>query len=687
MELVKQLLIKSRIILQSNYFIAVILLFTIIFCFIKINSPIKSYYNSDTKSITGIVTNIKTYNDYSTLTVKAKENVLVYIEGQVNFKLGITIKIFGTLETFEDNRIFNLYNYKNYYLCKKIIWKMNANSYKVISYNTSIYYKIKNNIINYINSKQNSKYYLAFILGDQSKFSNELKDAISNIGISHIFALSGMHLGLFTTFILMILKRINFKHYTQIYILIIILFFYVIFTSLSVSIIRAYLFLLIFNLNKIFDLKFSKLKLYFYILIGVLLYNPWYIYNLGFLYSFLICFYLLKYKDLINSKNKFSSIFKISLLAFFVSIPVNLYYFFELNLLSVFFNLIFVPLITFIIFPLILISFILPIFEPITYFFTNILEKLIFFCNNFNLNFTFMRINIIFYILIEVLIYCSLEGIKRSNYYYLLIFLFCISLYYFYPNLDNRNIVTFIDVGQGDSTLIKYKNNLGNILIDTGVSNNGVRINNEIIPYLKSLGIKKLDYLILTHGDSDHLGDALYLVNEFKVDKVILNVGVFNESELELIKVLKQKNISYYQNIEELNIGSNKVYFLNTKDYNDENENSSVIYTEIDNVKLLLMGDAGVKREEDILNIYNLNNIDVLKVGHHGSKTSSSINFINNINPVYGIISVGVNNLYGHPNNEVLNNLEKVVVYRTDYNGSVMFVIGKDKLNIYTCLQ
>ena len=687
MELVKQLLIKLRIILQSNYFIAVILLFTIIFCFIKINSPIKSHYSSKTNSITGIVTNIKTYDDYSMITVKDKENILVYIDGQVNFKLGITIKVFGTLETFEDNRIFNLYNYKNYYLSKKIIWKMNVNSYKVISYNTSIYYKIKNNIINYINSKQNSKYYLAFILGDQSKFSNELKDAISNIGISHIFALSGMHLGLFTTFILMILKRINFKHYTQIYILIIILFFYVIFTSLSVSIIRAYLFLLIFNLNKIFDLKFSKLKLYFYILIGVLLYNPWYIYNLGFLYSFLICFYLLKYKDLINSKNKFSSIFKISILAFFVSIPVNLYYFFELNLLSVFFNLIFVPLITFIIFPLILISFILPIFEPITYFFTNILEELIFFCNNFNLNFTFMRINIIFYILIEVLIYCSLEGIKRNNYYYLLIFLFCMSLYYFYPNLDNRNIVTFIDVGQGDSTLIKYRNNLGSILIDTGVSNNGVRVNNELIPYLKSLGIKKLNYLILTHGDSDHLGDALYLVNEFKVEKVIFNIGEFNESELELIKVLKQKNISYYQNIEELNIDSNKLYFLNTKDYNDENENSSVVYTKIDNVKLLLMGDAGVKREEDILNTYNLNNIDILKVGHHGSKTSSSINFINEINPVYGIISVGVNNLYGHPNNEVLNNLEKVVVYRTDYNGSVMFEIEKDKLNIYTCLQ
>ena len=97
------------------------------------------------------------------------------------------------------------------------------------------------------------------------------------------------------------------------------------------------------------------------------------------------------------------------------------------------------------------------------------------------------------------------------------------------------------------------------------------------------------------------------------------------------------------------------------------------------------MGDAGVDKEKDILDEYDLSDIDVLKVGHHGSKTSSSKEFINEINPKYGIISVGNNNRYGHPNKEVLNNLEDSKIYRTDKQGSIMFKIKNNKLKIETC--
>ena len=97
------------------------------------------------------------------------------------------------------------------------------------------------------------------------------------------------------------------------------------------------------------------------------------------------------------------------------------------------------------------------------------------------------------------------------------------------------------------------------------------------------------------------------------------------------------------------------------------------------------MGDAGVEKEKDILDKYNLSNIDVLKVGHHGSKTSSSKNFISKINPKYSIISVGRNNRYGHPNKEVLNILKDSKIYKTDQNGSIMFNIKNNKLKIETC--
>ena len=155
--------------------------------------------------------------------------------------------------------------------------------------------------------------------------------------------------------------------------------------------------------------------------------------------------------------------------------------------------------------------------------------------------------------------------------------------------------------------------------------------------------------------------------------------------KLELIKVLNKKKIPYYSCIKELNIDNNKLYFLQTKEYDNENDNSNVIYMELNDYKFMFMGDASITTEKEILNKYNLPNIDVLKVGHHGSKTSSGKEFIDEINPKYSIISVGKNNRYGHPNKEVLDNLKDTKIYRTDEDGSIMFKIKDNKLKIETC--
>lgn len=149
------------------------------------------------------------------------------------------------------------------------------------------------------------------------------------------------------------------------------------------------------------------------------------------------------------------------------------------------------------------------------------------------------------------------------------------------------------------------------------------------------------------------MGEAINLVNYFKVEKVIFNCDEFNDLESDLI--------------------------------NNENDNSDVIYTKIDGYKFMFMGDAGVGKEKDILDKYNISNIDALKAEHHGSKTSSSIEFIDEINPKYSIISVGKNNRYGHPNKEVLGNLNESKIYRTDQDGSIMFKFKNNKLKIETC--
>ena len=187
------------------------------------------------------------------------------------------------------------------------------------------------------------------------------------------------------------------------------------------------------------------------------------------------------------------------------------------------------------------------------------------------------------------------------------------------------------------------------------------------------------------HGDFDHIGDSLYLIDKFKVENVIFNCGEFNALEKEIIKKLNKRKVNYCSCIKELNIGKYKLDFSNTKDYDNENDNSSVIYLKFNNYKFLFMGDAGEKRENDILEKYDLKNIDFLKMGHHGSKTSSSKGFIDEIKPKYAIISVGKNNRYAHPNIEVLNNLYNSKIYRTDQDGSIMFKIKNNKLKIETC--
>ena len=181
---------------------------------------------------------------------------------------------------------------------------------------------------------------------------------------------------------------------------------------------------------------------------------------------------------------------------------------------------------------------------------------------------------------------------------------------------------------------------------------------------------------ISPHGDYDHMGESINLVEKFKIDKVIFNCGHYNDLENKLISILDDKKIKYYSCIKELNLNKYKLKFLNTREYDNENDNSNVIYTELNGYKFLFMGDAGISKEKDILKKYNLANIDFFKVGHHGSNTSSSEDFINRINPKYSLISVGKNNRYGHPKETALNILHNSKIYRTDLDGSI-----KIKLN------
>lgn len=672
---------KLKNILQCNYIFYILLVLSLIYSFIFINFIIvKSEYKDSDKNLYGIVIDYKKSKDKTTIWVKGKEKVLVNYYSDINVSYGDYIYVYGVFKKPKENGNFNLFNYKRYLLSNKINYVVTASKITIIKKNDNVFYTLKNNLLKRIESANKSKgYILAFLYADKSLIEKDIYTKYQKIGVSHLFAVSGMHVSLISIVLLKLLNKI--KERKRYIIVSIFLSIYLFLTNFTISMVRATFQFILFFINKSFKLNIDNSNLVLFLFSILVIINPYNIYNIGFLFSFIISFTLIRCSKLIKGKFIIKSL-KTSLISFFSSMPVLINNFFEVNFLGIILNIIYIPFVSYILFPLSLVTVLFPSLDNILYMFISYFEKITDFFSNIKfLSFPICKMNI-FLIIIYYIIFIYILKRKKKLIYKIIIVI--ISLIFLINNgRIVNNEVSILDVGQGDSSLIRLKNK--NILIDTGGNINYDISKNILIPYFKSVGIKKIDYLVLTHGDYDHMGEAINLVNNFKVEKVIFNCGKFNDLEKDLIKVLDKKKIPYYSCIKELNIDDNKLYFLNNKNYGNENDNSSVIYTVLNNYKFLFMGDAGTHVEEDLLKKYNLQNIDVLKVGHHGSKTSSGKEFINEINPKYSIISVGKNNRYGHPNDGVLDNLEDSKIYRTDQDGSVMFKIKKNKLEIETC--
>lgn len=672
---------KLKNILQCNYIFYILLVLSLIYSFIFINFIIvKSEYKDSDKNLYGTVIDYKKSKDKTTIWVKGKEKVLVNYYSDLNVSYGDYIYVYGVFKKPKENGNFNLFNYKRYLLSNKINYVVTASKITIIKKDDNVFYTLKNNLLKRIESANRSKgYILAFLYADKSLIEKDIYTKYQKIGVSHLFAVSGMHVSLISIVLLKLLNKI--KERKRYIIVSIFLSIYLFLTNFTISMVRATFQFILFFINKSFKLNIDNSNLVILLFSILVIINPYNIYNIGFLFSFIISFTLIRCSKLIKGKFIIKSL-KISLISFFSSMPVLINNFFEVNFLGIILNIIYIPFVSYILFPLSLVTVLFPSLDNILYMFISYFEKITDFFSNIKfLSFSICKMNI-FLIIIYYIIFVYILKRKKKLIYKIIIVI--ISLIFLINNgRIVNNEVSILDVGQGDSSLIRLKNK--NILIDTGGNINYDISKNILIPYFKSVGIKKIDYLVLTHGDYDHMGEAINLVENFKVEKVIFNCGLYNDLENELIEVLDKKKIKYYSCIKELNIDNNKLHFLQTKEYDNENENSNVIYTELNGYKFMFMGDAGVEKEKDILEKYNVSKIDVLKIGHHGSKTSSDKSFIDEMNPKYSVISVGKNNRYGHPNKEVLNNLDNSKIYRTDQDGSIMFKIKNNKLKLKTC--
>ena len=675
----KHFSLKLRTILLCDYLYYILLFITCIFLLININKKIDAPILTD-NSYELIINDYK-IND-KTITIYS-DNIIgkYYIDNddeiknfKSNYSFGDKIYIEGEISVPNNNTIPNNFNYKDYLYHKYIYYIVKIGKIKMISKNDNIFLNIKNSIYKRIDTIKYNDYLYAFILGKSYYIDSEVLNNYKVNGITHLFALSGLHVSMFSSIILFILKKIKLNEKLSYLTTSLFLIFFAFIASFTPSIVRSVLFFILSSINNVYYF-YVKPKYLLYIVFSILIFiNPFYIYDTGFILSFCISFFILLFNEKNKINNNLLSILVISILSTLSSLPIIINMSYEINILGFINNLFFIPYVTYIVFPLSIIVVFISKLSFIFNFLIIIMEYISKVSSNIlNIKLIFPKMSLFLIIIYYVLLILIVKKINLKK-----IFIIYLSFLYFRCDFDKNNYVYFIDVGQGDSALIVTKNNKS-ILIDTGgkVGSNYSLMKSNVIPFFKSIGIRKLDYLFVTHGDYDHAGYGIDLVNNFNVKNRFTNKGKYNSLEKKLD--VKSFNNSY------IKIDNVEIYSLNSKLYNNENSDSLVLLIIIDNYKLLFMGDASINTEKDIMNNYDIGDVFILKVGHHGSKTSSSEEFINSVNPKYSIISVGKNNKFGHPNKEVLDNLSSSKIYRTDIDGSIMFKIKNNKLKIETC--
>lgn len=542
-----------------------------------------------------------------------KDGSIVKIKG--DYSVGDVVELNGTFSVPSTRRSPFTFDFRNYSYSKNIYYRFQDIDSKVINHKRSIY-EIREFVKTYIEIKNEAsqKYLLALILGDKSLFTEEEKEMHSELGISHLFAISGLHVGL----LCMILEKRLSKKVVSVIVL-----SYMVIAGFSPSITRAALmYVLGTNLVKY---GFSSLDGISIVFLVLYLLNQNVIFDIGFQLSFLVTFFLLLYKP--------KQLLEVSIIAQLACFPILINMYNQLNLITVFVNIYFVVIMSSLVLPITFIEFIFPlgkIYEVII----TLFERLVEFSNEFNMIIEMKN----FHPLLIVLYYVLIRKPK------LLVVIIVINML-----LPIKEGIYFIDVGQGDATLIVDEDVY---LIDTGGLRTYDIYKYEVRPLLRSLGISKIDYLVLTHSHQDHIKHTGDVLNDFNVNEII--VSAYAENMPYDIRVNKAHPGDIIGNL--YIKGPSKMY--------KKTNNQSLMFIYRNNYSVFFMGDSELKE--------SFGEVDVLKLGHHGSNTSLNKEILNDTRPEHIVISVGQNR-YGLPSRDVLNMIENYNVYRTDTHGMVYY--------------
>jgi competence protein ComEC len=429
----------------------------------------------------------------------------------------------------------------------------------------------------------------------------------------------------------------------------------------------------------LFKKLFQYKKLYFTQLdtlslcgILMLIFNPRLLFSLSFELSFLVSFIIVIFTKNFKIENKIIQTYITSFIAFLVTLPFIININYEVNLLSILVGPLYVLYFELLLYPATLIMMFIPnihlLFDYIFIFFESSLNAL---DSIKNLILIFGKLDLVSFILYEIILYFLLVSFEVKRGRILLSLLMSIFLIFVYNKAFFNPFYTLkmYDVGQGDSLLLTLPNGRGNILFDCY---------NNIDIHLKKDGIKDIDIIFLSHGHDDHINAFEEIVSSYNVSKIYSsyydNTTLLNDlKDRYKISLLKSEQKVIYKDFVCEVLGPIKMY-------SNENDNSLVLKVMIDDLTILFTGDIEKTAERDLVDKYGDKlKSDILKTPHHGSSTSSSKEFLGYVDPKFILISVGRNNKYNFPNNKYLLSLSNI--YRTDLDNSI--IIYKRKKLFY----
>lgn len=638
-------------------------------------------------------------------TTETRKQSLIEQQPFHRVQYGSTCIIQGKIETPPSSRNPGQFNYRKFLAEQGVTKQLIIESLADVRCEGSSpflhrFYSIRQSIQSFVQnsySEETAAWIQALVLGETSQLSDETIDLFQRWGLSHLLAISGLHVGLIVglLYFIFIKSGILTKERAR-WLLIVFLPVYALLAGGKPSVWRASMMaLFLFIFSKI-NLRLSITDILSIVFLSLLLANRYIVYQIGFQFSFLVTFGLILSRRWVEKTDSlFFQVLIISFVSQMMIVPLQFNYFYTFNPLSIVLNTIVVPYFSLLVIPLMFVLTLiasLPILPTaLDTFFSHIHELFMTVVKQVDHLFYEPWIfgsfplggSLVFYTLFMLfMIYIYKQRLIAAFSYGCLLTLMIMAVMlqpYFSPN----GSVTMLDIGQGDAFILELPERKGVFFFDAGAqfSFKDFEATDHVYqhilkPYLHFKGIRDIDAIFISHEDLDHSGSVGDLVKEMNVKTIV--ISDYYELSDATLRQWEKHGVTIQRVKQQDEIAINGQVFTIVSPMEDRgspNENSLVVHTHIGGKNWLFTGDIGKETERQIMNTYTHLSVDILKVGHHGSNTSTDADFIQSIQPSYAFISVGENNMYGHPTPEVIQTLEdaNVHVLRTDQDGAVIF--------------